>query len=619
MSERKDRIDQAKALKCLDELGRRGIKLKKEGHEHKGPCPKCGGTDRFAVNDEKNSWNCRICEKGGGTIQLVQHLDGADFDTAVTTLVGPEKTKRRPDFKNPEAVFDYHDAAGKLIYQSVRLRWLDKNGAVVIDPKKGRPEKTFRQRLPGGRFKDGLNGLAKVPYHLHKVTEALAAGRGKLVFFVEGEAKADLLWSWNLVATSVATKTENFAETFRGTNVVVLPDNDDKGERRANFVLKALHGIAARLRVVRLPGLGDAEDVKDWAARGGDRDKLLALVESTNTWVPTMGPSLGVDDDDDDTDEKEKKPKQANILIELALAEVKLFRTGEGVAYADIHINGHRETWSIRTKGFKNWLSRRFYQETKGAPSSDAMNAALGIIDAEAQFNSPVMEVHVRIAGLGDSIYLDLGDTDWRAVEVDAQGWRLCNEPPVRFRRPKGMLPLEMPRKGGSVHDLREFLNVKTNNDFVLVVAWLLAALRNYGPYPVVALAGVQGSAKTTLMRLLRALIDPHTLAVRSLPKDHRDLFISARNTWVLAYDNVSHLSQLVSDGICTLSTGGGHGTRQLFTDDEEAIHTAQRPVVINGIEDVVTMPDLADRTVFLTLERMFPPWIMNSRGERSL
>src|SRR5262252_4500497 len=97
-----------------------------------------------------------------------------------------------------------------------------------------------------------------------------------------------------------------------------------------------------------------------------------------------------------------------------------------------------------------------------------------------------------------DRLYLDLGEQSWRAIEIDATGWRIIDSPPVRFRRSAGMQPLPMPISGGSVEKLRSFLNVKTDADFVLAVSWLLAAFRDCGPYPVLVLSGEQGSAKST-------------------------------------------------------------------------------------------------------------------------
>ena len=238
-----------------------------------------------------------------------------------------------------------------------------------------------------------------------------------------------------------------------------------------------------------------------------------------------------------------------------------------------------------------------------GAPSSEALQSALNVIEAKAHFDAPERVVHIRVGGLDGRLYLDLGDETWRAVEIDATGWRVIDNPPVRFRRAAGMQPLPVPVAGGSIETLRSFLNVQSDTDFVLVVAWALACLRNRGPYPVIVLSGEQGSAKSTFSAILRALLDPNTAPLRALPREDRDLFIAASNGHVLAFDNVSGLPAWISDTLCRLATGGGFAVRQLYTDQDEVLFDAARPVILNGIEDIVTRPDLADRAMFLTLE----------------
>src|SRR5215813_3849798 len=295
-------------------------------------------------------------------------------------------------------------------------------------------------------------------------------------------------------------------------------------------------------------------------------------------------------------------PKQADILIGLAQS-AELFHSADGTGFADLDINGHRETWPIRAKGFRRWLARRFFEATQGAPSSEALQSALNVIEAKAHFDAPERAVHIRVGGLDGRLYLDLGDETWRAVEIDTIGWRVIDNPPVRFRRAAGMQPLPVPVPGGSVETLRSFLNVQSDTDFVLAVAWALAALRNRGPYPVIVLSGEQGSAKSTFSAILRALLDPNTAPLRALPREDRDLFIAASNGHLLVFDNVSGLPAWISDTLCRLATGGGFAVRQLYTDQDEVLFDAARPVILNGIEDIVTRPDLADRAVFLTLE----------------
>ena len=148
---------------------------------------------------------------------------------------------------------------------------------------------------------------------------------------------------------------------------------------------------------------------------------------------------------------------------------------------------------------------------------------------------------------------------------------------------------------------LRRFVNV-VETDWLLVVAWITAAMLPAGPYPVLALSGEQGSAKSTLARLLRLLIDPHVSPLRSEPKESRDLMIAAKNGWVVVIDNLSGLLGWLSDALCRLATGGEFATRQLYTDSEEVFLDAQRPVILTGIEDFVRRGDLADRCVSLHL-----------------
>jgi hypothetical protein len=289
------------------------------------------------------------------------------------------------------------------------------------------------------------------------------------------------------------------------------------------------------------------------------------------------------------------------MLIDIARPE-DLFHTATGTAFADIRTDGHRETWPIRSKRFRSFLRRCHYQATGEAASAAEIRSTLDLLEARALFDGPERTVHVRTAEHDARIYLDLADEHWRVVDIGADGWRVIGAPPVRFRRPAGMLPLPVPERGGSIEPLRSFLNLPSRNDFVLIVAWLLAALRAGGPYPLLAISGEQGSAKTVLSKLVKALIDPNAAPVRSLSREERELMIAAKNGYLLAFDNLSGLPVWLSDALCRLATGGSFAVRQLYTDDEEILFEAARPILLNGIEEVVSRPDLGDRAIFLTL-----------------
>src|ERR1035437_950393 len=263
------------------------------------------------------------------------------------------------------------------------------------------------------------------------------------------------------------------------------------------------------------------------------------------------------------------EPSQAQQLIQLC-EDVELFRTAEGEAYAHLPVGEHRETWMLRSKGFSRWLSRQFHQSAGKPPRAQALQETVGLLEAKAQFESPEIPVWVRVAEHGGRIYIDLCNAAWEVVEVNLEGWHVITDPPVRFRRTKGMQSLPRPISGGSLESLRAFINVGGEDNWILCLAWLAAAIRPTGPYPILVLQGEQGSAKSTMGKMLRRIADPVAALVRTPPRTDRDLLIAAINSWVIAYANLSGIPQWLSDALCRLATGGGVSTRELYSDTEE-------------------------------------------------
>ena len=99
---------------------------------------------------------------------------------------------------------------------------------------------------------------------------------------------------------------------------------------------------------------------------------------------------------------------------------------------------------------------------------------------------------------------------------------------------------------------------------------------------------------------MVRKLADPNVLFIRSLPKEERDMMISTINSWIMSYGNVSSLPGWLSDALCRLSTGGGLSTRALYTDNDEMLFDARRPILLDGITKFVKKEDLIDRAIFL-------------------
>ena len=291
-------------------------------------------------------------------------------------------------------------------------------------------------------------------------------------------------------------------------------------------------------------------------------------------------------------------------LVELATAAgAELFHTPDQVAYARLPRGGHAEVHAVQGAPFRRLLAHLYFADQGRAAGGEAVAAALATLDAIAAFAGPERPVYRRVApGPDGGLVLDLCDERWRAVVVRPGGWQVVDRSPVLFTRGSAMRPLPEPTRGGDLTALRPLLNLAADDDWLLVAAWLAAAVRPAGPYPVLSLRGEQGTAKTTCARALRRLFDPSAVDLRSAPRDERDLAVSSRHGWALGYDNLSAVPGWLSDALCRVATGGGFATRALFTDDGEAAFDFTRPVLVTAIEGVIVRPDLLDRALAIEL-----------------
>ena len=254
-------------------------------------------------------------------------------------------------------------------------------------------------------------------------------------------------------------------------------------------------------------------------------------------------------------------PSAAQVLLELA-KNLTLFRTTDGQAYASGLINGRRETWLIVSKPFRMWCIRQFVKDQRKPPPAQALHDVLQVLESQA-LDSVEQAVFLRVASFGAEVYLDLADDRHRVVRITPAGWQVVQDPPVHFIRPIRSLSLPPPLPDGSLDPLRELLNLQQEEDWNLLVGWLLGALRPVGPYPILILQGEHGTAKSTVAKILKYLIDPSSSLLRTAPRNEEDLLIAARHTHVLDFDNLSGLQPWMSDALCRLATGGGLAVSQ--------------------------------------------------------
>lgn len=298
---------------------------------------------------------------------------------------------------------------------------------------------------------------------------------------------------------------------------------------------------------------------------------------------------------------KAEKPTIAQRVVKLA-SRHQYFHDEMDRGYALVEQGGRTRCLPIRSRAFAKMLSHDFHKSAGSVLSANNHRDAVGLLEARALFEGERRDVFRRIARVGGTVYVDLCDDEYRVVEVSRDGWRVLASSPVTFVRGDSMKPLPVPVADGSIEDLRPLVNLGDDDQWVLFVGWLLGALRPEGPYPILIIQGEHGSAKSTLARFTRALVDPDVAEVCRPPKNDRDLMISATHGHLLVFDNLSGLSGDLADTLCSLATGTGMRTRVLYTDDEETVLQASRPIVLNGIESLTAREDIASRAVVLHL-----------------
>jgi hypothetical protein len=588
-------------------------KLRREGDLWVGLCPfHREKTPSFKVYEDQGRYHCFGCGETGDVFAFIMKTQCVSFPDAVRVLAAaarvslsvtgsvpcPDLAKFAADRRLSRATLDrFHiraDGSGRrpaLRYPTTvgidRLKFLD-----------GRKPK-YGWATKGGRA------------HWYGLRSALAAlgSTGTTIYIVNGDVSV-----WACAQAGVPAlcpcsgegvkptpaMAEELARALRDLGrpiaVRIVYDADATGRtgavRRVQPVLvEAGLEVAVLDIAAAVPGVEGA-DVDDLHRQVGD-DGLAAALAG----LPRLEAARAEEERESSRPKTTATlPSQAARLVKLA-AHVELFHTPENEPYATIVHAGHSETYSLKSSGFRLWLQRQFHQATQKIPSAQATADALNVLMGQALFDSAPQPVFVRVAPTPNgSIMLDLGDPAWTAVEVTSTDWHLVTNPPVKFRRSRGLLALPIPVPGGRIDNLREFLNLGRDENWVFAVAWLVAALRPSGPYSILGIHGEHGSAKTNLARILRSFIDPNTAALRAQPRDDQNLVIAASNSWVIGLDNLSKVPPWLSDALCRLATGGGYGTRELYTDREEILLDVQRPVVFTSIEDLGTRDDFADR-----------------------
>jgi len=277
--------------------------------------------------------------------------------------------------------------------------------------------------------------------------------------------------------------------------------------------------------------------------------------------------------------------------------------------HGTVHVTDAVGNINLESGEGEAWINSLLLSLTGSFPSSAKVKAAIGVIRNSSSL--PVVETNRRAALHEGIYYIDIGDATGDAYAISSKGWKIAQNPPVSFLR--GKRSGSMPRASKGNFDLLwEYANIAPK-DRLLVSTWMLECFRPDTPYPILETIGAAGAGKSSAVAFIRRLIDPVEGGLTRLPTKEEDMVIQARNNLLLAYDNVSNLSQPVQDLLCNICTGAAHTTRSFYTNTEETVITLSNPVMVNGIADLANRADLVSRVIRVEVE---PPETRKTMAE---
>lgn len=299
-----------------------------------------------------------------------------------------------------------------------------------------------------------------------------------------------------------------------------------------------------------------------------------------------------------------KVNRVAEELVHLTLdkgAELYLDQLGEPhITFQEKPMVG----FPIKSSTLRRWLAGQYWELCEKGFSGETFATVVGTLEGKCFHEGQAVELFNRIARVDEIIYYDLGD-DSRVVRVDKNGWEVIGYPDcsVRFRRFSHQLEQVEPMEGGTLTDVFQFINLKTDTDRLLFLTYLVAACIPDIPRVALINTGDQGSAKSTSLRIARSLIDPSKIELLDPISDLKELAQAANHHYCLYLDNLSYLRDELSDTLSRLVTGIGFTKRQLFTDQDDIVFKQLNAVGLSGISLVATKPDLLERSLIQTYD----------------
>lgn len=301
-------------------------------------------------------------------------------------------------------------------------------------------------------------------------------------------------------------------------------------------------------------------------------------------------------------EEKEDTASPAARLLKFSLDRLALWKSPDGAPFCTVKET--KESYSIASSAVASLLVEYYEEMTQGNDvlSRSCLEMVITALSAKAFRGNveytPATRVHFNEERR--DLWVDMGEG--RFALINADGWQILTSTSYKFLPIPGARTLPDPDPTGDINKLKEFLTITDEKDFIMVVGWLVGSYLCKDQYPILQVNGPYGSAKSTLSKFVRGLIDPNTRILESPPDNKRDFVSQVMNSHVIAIDNMSYMPQWLSNTLCQISTGISLSSRKLYSQHDVDGIQVSKPVILNGIEQFAEAPDLLSRTLHITL-----------------
>ena len=292
---------------------------------------------------------------------------------------------------------------------------------------------------------------------------------------------------------------------------------------------------------------------------------------------------------------------------------IYLFRDDNDNIYASINRDDGKIICSIDSEDFKDNL-RTLVSIKTGKELVNMKNYIAACRHLAHNMPSNRHSLAVRVAKAssdddGNTFSIFIAFDKLNIIEVKPGSWSILRgDDYIVFKSFPHQRPMRMPNKEeGDPTKIFDFVNIHKPTEKAILLSYLIAGLIPDIVMPALVLNGPPGSAKTTLLRLMKKLLDPSIPETINDNRSMDEISLIASQNRMLVFDNLTYLTGRQSDMLCSIITGVGFSKRRLFTDENLVVQEYRNLVALSGVRLVPDRADLFDRSIILSLQSIDP------------